>query len=208
MIKDNKASKGATNSRPQLSSGKKLTVIGPSAYVSIGKRALNVPAKIDTGAENSAIWASHVRIDKDGILKFRLFGETSPFYNGKVYKRKDYKIIVTRSAMGQEQIRYRVHFPVEIAGCKIRVLFSLADRSNNNFPVLVGRRTISGRFYVDVSKNHTRFSPKNPKSRFVQRRFEEDPYEFHRKYIEKLGGNVENINIKQKGVDHENSDTL
>lgn len=182
MNKDNKASKGATNSRPQLSSGKKLTVIGPSAYVSIGKRALNVPAKIDTGAENSAIWASHVRIDKDGILKFRLFGETSPFYNGKVYKRKDYKIIVTRSAMGQEQIRYRVHFSVEIAGCKIRVLFSLADRSKNNFPILIGKRTLQGKFLVNVSLPDIKYEAK-PKRKIDLKTFKNNPYEFHKKYV-------------------------
>ena len=184
-----------------------MGVIGATEFIEVAGHK-NIPAKIDTGADSSSIWASHIEVTEDGILHFCLFDEGSPYYTGEKLHRADYKVVVIRNASGFERIRYCTHLSISIGRRKIRALFSLADRSNNNFPVLVGRRTISGRFYVDVSKNHTRFSPKNPKSRFVQRRFEEDPYEFHRKYIEKLGGNVENINIKQKGVDHENSDTL
>ena len=161
-----------------------LPIIGPSVYISIGRRAENVPAKIDTGAEASAIWASHIRIDKDGILKFRLFDEPSPFYNGKVYKRSDYKVIVTRSAMGQEQIRYRVYFPVKIAGKKVRVLFSIADRSKNSFPVLIGRRTLQGKFLVDVSIPDIDFQSK-PKRSLDLKTFKENPHEFHQKYVKK-----------------------
>ena len=65
----------------------KLPIIGSNVLVSICGRD-KVPAKIDTGADSSSIWVSHLRIDKDGVLKFRLFGESSPFYNGKVIKRK------------------------------------------------------------------------------------------------------------------------
>ena len=129
----------------------KLPILGSNALVSICGRE-NVPAKIDTGADSSSIWVSHLRIDEDGILKFRLFGEGSPFYNGKVIKRKDYKVAVVRSATGEEQIRYRTHLTIRIAGKKINALFNLSDRSRNNFPILIGRRSISGKFLVDVSK--------------------------------------------------------
>ncbi len=161
-----------------------LPVVGPSALVSIGKRAINVPAKIDTGAEVSSIWASKIRIDKDGVLKFSLFGETSPFYNGKIYKRRGYKVIVTRSAMGQEQIRYRTYFPVEINGRKIRVLFSLADRSRNDFPILIGKRTLQGRFLVDVSLPDVEHE-KKPKQKLDIRKFRKNPHEFHKQYVKK-----------------------
>ena len=158
-----------------------LPVIGPSALVSIGKR-VDIPAKIDTGAEASAIWASHIRIDKDGVLKFRLFGEGSPFYNGKVFKRTEYKVTSARSAMGQEQIRYRVYFPVKINGHKIRVLFSLADRSKNSFPILIGKRTIQGKFLVDVSLPDIKYNPK-PKQKIDLKTFKKDPYKFHNEYV-------------------------
>ena len=159
----------------------KLPVIGPSSLVSIGGR-LDVPAKIDTGAEASAIWASHIRIDKDGVLKFRLFGEGSPFYNGRVFKRTDYKVTSARSAMGQEQIRYRVYFPIKINGHKIRVLFSLADRSKNSFPILIGKRTLQGKFLVDVSLPDIKYKPK-PKQKIDLKTFKKDPHKFHNVYV-------------------------
>lgn len=175
-----------------------LSIIGSTEFVDVAN-IKHIPAKIDTGADSSSIWASHIRVTRDGVLHFRLFDEGSPFYTGKAFKRENYKVAVVRNASGHEQIRYRTQIIVTLGGRKIRALFYLADRSNNNFPILIGRRTISGKFLVDVSKNHTPMPAKNPKSKLVQRRLKEDPYAFHRKYIKKLGGNVDNIKLKKKG---------
>lgn len=184
---------------PSINHQQNLSVIGSTEFVDVANFR-HVPAKIDTGADSSSIWASHIRVTKDGFLRFRLFGEGSPFYTGKAFKRKDYKVAVVRDASGHEQARYRTHLRVTVKGHKIKVLFSLADRSNNNFPILIGRRTIAGRFIVDVSKNHTPIPAKNPKTKIIQRRLKEDPYAFHRKYIKKLGGNVDSIKLKKKGA--------
>lgn len=160
-----------------------LDIIGPSVYLSVAGRQ-NVPAKIDTGAESSSIWATDVSVEKDGTLKFRLFGKSSPFYNGKVIRRKEYRVVVIRSAMGQEQIRYRVRMPVVINGQKIRTLLSLSDRSKNSFPILIGRRTIKGKFLVDVSLPDVEFK-KKPTNKQDLKKFKENPYEFHKKYVKK-----------------------
>lgn len=175
-----------------------LKTIGSTEFVEVAG-IKNIPAKIDTGADSSSIWASHIRVTKDGFLRFRLFDENSPFYTGKAYVRKDFKAAVIRSASGHEQIRYRAHLSIMLGGRKIKVLFSLSDRSNNNFPILIGRRTIAHKFMVDVSKNHTNIRPKNPKTKIVQKRLAEDPYKFHRKYVKKLSGNIDNIKLKKKG---------
>ena len=177
---------------------KKLDVIGSTESITVAGIE-NVPAKIDTGADSSSIWASHIRVTRDGILKFRLFDEDSPVYTGRAFKRKDYKVFVVRNASGHEQARYRTHLTMKLGDRKIKVLFSLADRSKNNYPVLVGRRSISGKFLVDVSKKNVPMPAKNPKTKIIQRRFKEDPYHFHQKYVKKLGGNVDNIKLKQKG---------
>lgn len=163
---------------------KKIPTIGSTMLVSIGGRD-NIPAKIDTGADSSSIWVSHLRVDKDGVLKFRLFGEDSPFYNGKVIKRKKFKVAVVRSATGEEQVRYRTYFTLKISGKKIKVLFNLSDRSNNNFPVLIGRRSISGKFLVDVSKAEVERPPKNPRTEPLMKELQENPYEFYKKYSRK-----------------------
>ena len=177
---------------------RKLGVIGSTEHVDVAG-IKNIPAKIDTGADSSSIWASHIRVTRDGILKFRLFDEKSPFYTGETFERRDFKIAVIRNASGHEQARYRTHLTMTLKDRKIKVLFSLADRSNNNYPILIGRRSISNKFIVDVSKNHTPIPAKNPKTKIIQRRLKEDPYHFHQKYIKKLGGNVDNIKLKKKG---------
>lgn len=161
----------------------KLPIIGSNTFVSICGRE-NVPAKIDTGADSSSIWVSHLRIDDDNVLKFRLFGEKSPFYNGKVIKRKDYKVAVVRSATGEEQIRYRTHLTVTIGNRKIKALFNLSDRSRNNFPILIGRRSLHGKYLVDVSKKVIQPS-KNTRTKHLTEELRKNPKEFYQKYSKK-----------------------
>lgn len=157
-----------------------LPIIGSIELVDVCGRT-GVPAKIDTGADSSAIWASDIKITKDGILKFKLFGPKSPYYNGKVIKRKDYKVAVVRSATGQEQVRYRTHFTIRLGGKRIRVLLNLSDRKNNNFPILIGRRSISKKFLVDVSQTATK-RPSAKKTQKMLKELQENPYEFYRKH--------------------------
>lgn len=176
-----------------------LEVIGSTEYVDVAG-IKHVPAKIDTGADSSSIWASHIRVTKDGILHFRLFDEASPYYTGETFECVDFKAAIIRNSSGHEQIRYRTHLGVKLNGRRIKVLFSLSDRSNNNFPILIGRRTIAGKFLVDVSQNHINIPAKNPKAKLIQRRLKENPYQFHQKYVKKLSGDVSKIKLKRKGV--------
>jgi len=150
-----------------------------------------VPAKIDTGADSSSIWVSHVRVDKEGVLKFSLFGEGSPFYNGKVVKREDYGVALVRSASGHEQFRYRTHLTLRIGGKRIRTVFNLSDRSKNEFPVLIGRRTLRGKFIVDVAKS-SYTSPK-PEVKKWTTELEHDRYKFYKKHYKKSG-----VSLKEK----------
>jgi hypothetical protein len=159
---------------------KPLPVIGKTRKINIIGHAQGVPAKIDTGADSSSIWASNISIDKKGMLHFTLFGEGSEFYTGEVISRKDFKVAQVASSTGHTQIRYRTHLTVRLGGKKIRVLFNLSDRSGNKFPILVGRRTIVGKFLVDVSRGldiEKRFS----KAR-LNKELKKDPYAFFQKY--------------------------
>lgn len=156
-------------------------IIGATEFVDFGKRAQRVPAKIDTGADSSAVWASKIRIDQDGVLKFALFGKGSPYYNGKIFKRTDYSVVKVRSTTGHQQIRYRTHFKITIGGRKINMLMNLSDRSQHHFPVLIGRRSLSGKFLVDVSKKSIKLK-KSAKTQNINRELKRDPYQFYLKY--------------------------
>lgn len=161
-----------------------LGVIGSTEYISIGKLD-KIPAKIDTGADSSSIWASDIEVEEDGTLAYKLFAPKSPYYTGEVLKSKDYTVSVIRSSNGSEQIRYRTTIPLKIDGRTVKAALTLADRSRNNFPILIGRRTISGKFLVDVSKSEVKRPSKNLKSRPLNKELNENPYKFHKKYIEK-----------------------
>lgn len=157
-------------------------MIGSTELVEINGH-FDVPAKIDTGADSSSIWASNIHIDADGLLTFSLFGPGSPYYTGAVLKRADYSAAVVRSATGEEQIRYRTHLTLKIAGRKIRARFNLSDRSRNNFPILIGKRTLKNRFYVDVSQAAITYA-KNPQTSILSAELAADPQGFHRRYME------------------------
>ena len=164
------------------SMSKIMPIIGSTEYVTVGKYE-NIPAKIDTGADSSSIWASQIEITPDNVLHFVLFDEGCPFYTGQTFSRTDYKVAVVRSATGEEQIRYRTKFKITIGGKVINALLYLSDRSSNNFPLLIGRRTISGRFLVDVSKKSVPQPPKNPRTLGLNAELRKNPYKFHQKYV-------------------------
>lgn len=158
-------------------------IIGVTEFVEVsGRKGKKIPAKIDTGADSSAIWASKIRVDKDGVLKFSLFGEGSEFYNGRIFKRTDFSVAKVRSTTGHEQIRYRTHFKVKIGDRKIKILMNLSDRANNNFPVLIGRRSLFGKFLIDPSKKNIVIKKVFDQDS-LNEEFNQDPYKFHNKYI-------------------------
>jgi len=157
-----------------------LPVIGRNVLVDIIGHAKNVPAKTDTGADSSSIWASNIKISKKGTLSFTLFGEGSEYYTGEVVKRKAYRAAMVRSSNGHEQLRYRTQIPVRIAGKRVRAAFYLSDRSLNDFPILLGRRTINKKFLVDVSVKEYKSPPKLKRGLYEE--MMKNPYEFHKKY--------------------------
>jgi hypothetical protein len=157
---------------------KEKSVIGSSEYIVIGRRK-KIPAKIDTGADRSAIYASNIEVHPDNTLTFSLFGENSPFYTGKLLKRKKFGVAKVKSSNGGVEYRYRTHITITLANRKIRATFYLSDRSKHRFPVLIGRRTLRNKYLVDVSK--AKIKLKTPK--VTNRGFKQSPYNFHRDYI-------------------------
>jgi hypothetical protein len=160
-----------------------LQVIGRNVMVNIvGHDSLLIPAKVDTGADSSSIWATNIVIDKSGVLSFTLFGEGSKYYTGEVIKRKAYRVATVRSSNGHAEIRYRTEIPVQIAGKRVRAAFFLSDRSVNHFPILLGRRTMNKKFVVDVSIKEYDRPPISKVRTSLNKELREDPYAFHQKY--------------------------
>lgn len=130
-----------------------LRVLGRHAKVIfLDSGTKKVRAKVDTGADSSSVWASNLSVDEKGRLHFTLFDKSSPYFTGREIIKSKYNIKMVRSSTGHEQIRYSVKLRIDIDGWKFLATFTLADRSRNFFPVLIGCKLLKNKFVVDVSK--------------------------------------------------------
>lgn len=130
-------------------------------------------ARIDTGAKTSAIWASKVKEAAEG-LHVVFFGNDSAHYTGKAHLFTEYAETVVASSNGIAQRRYKVRLTVVLNGRRIKAWFTLADRSQQVYPVLIGRNVLRGKFIVDVSrKSKTLHNLERERSKLLQRKLGE-----------------------------------
>ena len=129
---------------------KNPTLIGRVEIVSFPEININDShARIDTGARTSTIWVSSARIE-DGRLAVQFYGQGHPLFTGETFYYDDFTEMVVFSSNGQSDDRYVIKLLVCIGGRKIRARFTLADRSTQTYPVLIGRNVLRGKFIVDV----------------------------------------------------------
>ncbi|HZJ34588.1 MAG TPA: RimK/LysX family protein [Candidatus Angelobacter sp.] len=131
-----------------------LTLIGRAEKVELPQLStIKVPAKIDTGADASSIWAHKIENDGDN-LNVTFFGHGSAYYNGQVHTFLPNQYTITRvsNSFGHREIRYKVKLKICVKGRLINGTFTLADRSTKLYPILLGRSLIKHKFLVDVTK--------------------------------------------------------
>ena len=130
----------------------KVEAIGSAELVDLPELGIKrVPAKIDTGADNSSIWATDIRL-KAGTLQFVLFAPGSQFYNGNKLGTKEFHTISIKNSFGVTEFRYKVKILVSVGNRKIRGWFTLSDRAVMAYPILIGKKFLRKKFLVDVSK--------------------------------------------------------
>jgi len=114
-------------------------------------KIVGVPAKIDTGAYRSSVWASDIR-EENGLLKFKLLGPESAYYSGEECETDKFEIVEVENSFGHKENRYSISLRVRLGPKVVRSNFTLADRSKKTYPVLIGRKLLRGRYIVDVSE--------------------------------------------------------
>lgn len=145
-------------------------VIGRSEKISFVEFGFTrVPAKIDTGAKTSAVWATKVHETPEG-LEFCLFGPSSKLYTGQRHVVKQFELVTVASSIGESQERYKVRLLVKVRGKKIHAYFTLADRSRQAYPVLLGRNVLRGKFVVDVKTGKPDVKAEKSRSETLQSR--------------------------------------
>ena len=122
--------------------------------------ALNLPpikAKIDTGARTSSLHAFSVEVFEVNNVSHVKFGvhprrrATSPEVWCSI-PLHDERVI--SDSGGHRELRYVVCLPVKIGNTCFDAEFSLTNRDNMMFRMLLGRTAMFGRFIVDPSRSY------------------------------------------------------
>lgn len=125
-------------------------VVGRAETISFPELGYDeVPARVDTGAKTTSVWATDVR-EADGVLHFKLFGTGDPLYDGRELKTTWFEKTMVASSIGEAEERYKVRLLIRLKDRRIRARVTLADRTHQVYPVLVGRNVLRGKFIVDV----------------------------------------------------------
>lgn len=131
--------------------------------------AHRIPAKIDTGARTSSLHATEIeRFDRDGHrwLRFELdigHGQSEPVT--VEVPRADRRTVT--SSNGEAQERFVIKAMMQLGERTFPAEFTLADRSDMKFPILIGRTALRGRFLVDSGRSYLQ-SPREERRRLLK----------------------------------------
>jgi len=131
------------------------TVIGRWVFIDLPDIDIkSVKAKVDTGAYRCSLHC-------DYIEEYEANGETylsiiitdlggQPMIDHAVQVPKA-GVARVRSSNGEQQERPMIVVPVHIAGEVVNAEFTLTNRQDMRFPILLGRKFLRENFIVDVS---------------------------------------------------------
>ena len=115
-----------------------------------------IKAKIDTGAQTSALHAVNIeRFRRRGrdMVRFDVHPhqrDTSGTRRGEAELVDERKV---RSSTGHLELRPVVPIAVKIRGRRWTTEFTLTSRDEMGFRLLLGRRALAGRFLVDTKRS-------------------------------------------------------
>jgi len=140
------------------------TVIGRYDKIDLPEmNLLDIDAKIDTGADGSAIHCHHIEIVKQNgkkLLHFILLDPTHPNYDNNSFFFENYKQRSIKNSFGDSEKRFVIKTPIVIFGKETLTEFSLSYRGNLSFPILLGRKFLYRKFVVDVARSNLSYRRK------------------------------------------------
>lgn len=134
---------------------KSKPIIGNIEKVGLpGLNLQDIEAKADTGATSSVLSCSSVKISADKKkVTFTPLHDDSPQYSGKSYTLKIEELVSIQSSNGERQMRPLVKLKLTLSGQEFETYFSLTDRSQLEYAILLGKDVLSG-FLIDASLIH------------------------------------------------------
>ncbi len=126
-------------------------------------RLYDIDAKIDTGAYTSAIHCHNIKIsEKDHVkyVTFNLLDPSHPNYNEKRFRVPLHTKRRIKSSIGKSEERCIIKTLITLFGEKLEIELSLTDRSEMEYPVLIGRKLLKKGYVVDISKSDLSYKDK------------------------------------------------
>ena len=93
-----------------------------------------------------------------------MLDEEHPEFTGIKYRFKKFDQREIKNSFGEAEVRFVIKTKVKIFDEIVRAEFSLSNRGNLRFPVLLGRKILRHRFLIDVTKKDLSFLHKQLKS--------------------------------------------
>lgn len=133
-----------------------LPIIGEVEYVFVDPPGIKLEARIDTGAESSSIHAENIQVVERDSNSYVRFAIPNPANNELIeVERKLERTVRIKQQTGDFERRYVVKLWLAMGNIKEHVDVTLTDRSDFEFPLLVGRNLLTDTAIVDVSRKHT-----------------------------------------------------
>ena len=125
------------------------------ALPGVSRRALK--AKCDTGAATSAAHADGLELTRVGevvVARFTVFPDDDPV------ELQVYGTRAVRSSNGEPETRPVVLLPLQLAGTTFAIECTLTNRVSMQYPLLLGRSALAGRFTVDPARSRLHQKPR------------------------------------------------
>ena len=110
-----------------------------------------IEAKIDTGAYTSSLHCYDI-LEKNNVLEFFILDPEHPDYNDRKIEFKDYDKKNVKSSNGVTEYRYTIRTRIKIGHLNFKTDFTLTDRSEMKYPILIGRKTLRKRYLVNPAE--------------------------------------------------------
>ncbi len=131
-------------------------IMGWREYIRLPGLGLGpIVAKVDTGARTAALHALSVALladdDGDRVRFNAVVDETRQIT--RVCSLPLHGVKRVKNPGGAVEDRYVIETEIEVGPYRWLGLFTLTDRADMGFPILIGRSTIKGRFLVNPSRS-------------------------------------------------------
>lgn len=145
-----------TATRQPVVTDSDVRIIGEVEPVTIKKAKLTLPARIDTGAKTSSMDAREITpFERDGKEWVRFTIEDRKSGESVKLEGKLVRTVRIKRHGEDSQKRPVVKLGIALGAVEKECEFSLTDRSDYEYQVLIGRNFLHGEFIVDVSRENT-----------------------------------------------------